>query len=102
MTIQLNGKLDGEMVSEIRFAGVSRGTIKPVATGLIGRIGGQLATELQRLPFIFNIRIRAPFRGLISTARSFSDPGLLVQDQLGPGFQAEKPPVQPPASEDKR
>lgn len=102
LTIDLNGKLDGEMVSEIRFAGVSRGTIKPVATGLIARVGGQLATELQRLPFIFNIRIRAPFRGLISSARSFSDPSLLIEDQLGPGFEAEKPPVQPLESENKR
>jgi len=102
MSIQMNGKLDGEMVSEIRFNGVSRGTIKPVATGLIARVGGQLATQLQRLPFIFNIRIRAPFRGLIASARSFSDPSLLIQDQLGPGFQAEKPTVQPPASETKR
>jgi hypothetical protein len=102
MTIQMNGKLDGEMVSEIRFNGVSRGTIKPVATGLIARVGGQLATQLQQLPFTFNIRIRAPFRGLISSARSFYDPSLLIQDQLGPGFQAEKPSVQSPDSENKR
>jgi translocation and assembly module TamB len=98
MTIELNGDLDGEMVSNIRFAGVSRGTIQPVATGLIARIGGQLAGELQRLPFIFNIQIRAPFRGLIAMARSFDDPSLLIQDQLGPQFQA----VQPSSSEEKR
>lgn len=102
MTIHLNGKLDGEMISEIRFAGVSRGTIQPVATGLIARVGGQLAKQLQQLPFIFNIRITAPFRGLIASARGFSDPSLLIQDQLGPGFQAEKPPVQPLESENKR
>lgn len=102
MSIQLNGKLDGEMVSEIRFNGVSRGSIRPVATGLIARVGGQLAREVQRLPFIFNIRIRAPFRGLIASARSFSDPSLLIEDRLGPGFQAEKPPVQPLESEKKR
>jgi hypothetical protein len=102
MTIQLNGKLDGEMVSEIRFNGVSRGSIRPVATGLIARVGGQLARQVQQLPFIFNIRIRAPFRGLIATTRSFSDPSLLIQDRLGPSFQAEKPPVQPLESEKKR
>jgi hypothetical protein len=102
MTIDMNGKLDGEMVSEIRFAGVSRGTIKPVATGPIARVGGQLATQLQQLPFIFNIRIRAPFRGLIGTARSFYDPSLLINDRLGPAFQAEKPPVQPKESVPRR
>jgi hypothetical protein len=98
MTIALDGRVDGEMVSQIRFAGVSRGTIQPVATGLIARVGGQLASELQRLPFIFNIRITAPFRGLIAMTRSFEDPSLLIQDQLGPQFQT----IQPPSSEDKR
>jgi translocation and assembly module TamB len=98
MTINLTGEIDGEMISQIRFAGVSRGTIQPVATGLIARVGGQLATELQRIPFIFNIQIRAPFRGLIAMTRSFDDPSLLIQDQLGPQFEA----VQPSSSEDKR
>lgn len=97
MTIGLDGRIDGEMVSRIRFAGVSRGTIQPVATGLIARIGGQLASKLQQIPFIFNIQIRAPFRGLIAMTRSFSDPSLLIEDRLGPGFEA----VQPPASETK-
>jgi hypothetical protein len=99
MTIALDGRLDGEMVSQIRFAGVSRGTIQPVATGLIARVGGQLASELQRIPFIFNIRITAPFRGLIAMARSFDDPSLLIEDRLGPGFETT---VQPSSSEDKR
>jgi hypothetical protein len=99
MTIGLDGRIDGEMVSNIRFAGVSRGTIEPVATGLIARVGGQLASRLQRIPFIFNIRITAPFRGLIAMARSFDDPSLLIEDRLGPGFETT---VQPSSSEDKR
>lgn len=98
MTIGLDGRIDGEMVSQIRFNGVSRGTIEPVATGLIARLGGQLAQELQRIPFIFNIRIAAPFRGLIAMSRSFQDPTLIIQDRLGPQFQT----VQPPSTEDKR
>lgn len=99
MTIALDGRLDGEMVSNIRFAGVSRGTIEPVATGLIARVGGQLASKLQRIPFIFNIRITAPFRGLIAMGRSFDDPSLLIEDRLGPGFETT---VQPSSSEDQR
>ena len=99
MTIGLDGRIDGEMVSNIRFAGVSRGTIEPVATGLIARVGGQLASRLQRIPFIFNIRITAPFRGLIAMARSFDDPSLLIEDRLGPGFETT---VQPSSSEDRR
>ena len=99
MTIAIDGRIDGEMVSNIRFAGVSRGTIQPVATGLIARVGGQLATQLQRLPFIFNIRVTAPFRGLIAMTRSFDDPSLLIEDRLGPGYETT---VQPSSSEDKR
>lgn len=102
MTIDLNGDLDGEMVSQIRFEGLSRGTIQPIATGLIARVGGRLANQLQRLPFRFNIQIRAPFRGLISTARSFYDPGVLVRDRLPAGFEPAEPPVQPPASRNDR
>ena len=98
MTIGIDGRLDGEMVSQIRFNGVSRGTIEPVATGLIARIGGQLAKEVQRIPFIFNIRVAGPFRSLIAMARSFDDPSMLIQDRLGPQFQT----VQPPSTEDKR
>jgi hypothetical protein len=98
MTIGLDGRIDGEMLSQIRFAGVSRGTIQPVATGLIARVGGQLARELQRIPFVFNIKIRAPFRGLIAMSRSFSDPSLLIEDRLGAGFEA----VQPSDSGNKR
>ncbi|NNM75476.1 hypothetical protein HJG53_00950 [Sphingomonas sp. ID1715] len=99
MTIALDGRIDGEMVSQIRFAGVSRGTIEPVATGLIARVGGQLARKLQRIPFVFNIRITAPFRGLIAMSRSFGDPSLLIEDRLGPGFETT---VQPSESGNKR
>lgn len=101
MAIDLNGDIDGEMVSRIRFEGVSRGTIQPVATGLIARVGGRLASQLQALPFRFNVQIRAPFRGLISTARSFYDPGVLVRDRLPPGFEPAPDTVQPPASRNK-
>lgn len=101
MRIDLDGDIDGEMVSRIRFEGISRGTIKPVATGLIARIGGRLATQLQALPFRFNVQIRAPFRGLISTARSFYDPGVLVRDRLPAGFEPAPAAVQPPASRNK-
>lgn len=102
LTISLNGDIDGEMVSDVRFNGVSRGTIEPVATGLIAALGGQIAREIQQIPFIFNINIRAPFRQLINTARSFSDPALLIRETLPPELQDEletDSPVQPQESE---
>lgn len=102
LTIALDGAVDGEMISRIRFEGVSRGTIAPVATGLIARLGGQLAAQVQRLPFRFNIRISAPFRGLMSSARSFYDPGLLLRDQLPAGVSPVDPPVQARVRPDSR
>jgi translocation and assembly module TamB len=95
LVIDMNGDIDGEMVSQIRFDGISRGTIEPVATGFIATVGGRLASQIQQMPFRFNIRIRAPFRGLISTARSFYDPGILVRDRLPAGLEPAPPSVQP-------
>ncbi|MGD9809703.1 MAG: YdbH domain-containing protein [Sphingobium sp.] len=75
LTILMDGAIDGEVVTQVAFNGVNRGELssvpKPIASQFIG------------LPFIFNVKIEAPFRGLLNTARSFYDPGLLVRQQLG-------------------
>lgn len=82
LTILMDGALDGEVVTQVAFNGVNRGELstvpKPIAKQFVG------------LPFIFNIRIAAPFRGLINTARSFTDPSLLIRQQLGAGFEPVK------------
>lgn len=113
LTISLDGDIDGEMVSAVKFTGVSRGTIEPIATGLIATIGGQVATQVQRLPFTFNIRITAPFRQLLNTAQGLYDPKVmiernlpeLIRQQRGPeqnrGIEPGRETVQPPASEDR-
>ena len=90
----MNGPLAGEMVTEVRFAGVSQGE---------GAKTNFLIRRLQRLPFVFNIRIKAPFRGLLDSAQSFYDPKRLIgatcprcstrQNNAAEGR------VQPPASE---
>lgn len=93
LVIELNGAIDGEMVTEVRFSGVNEGTVEVAEQSLVKEFVG--------LPFIFNIKVKAPFRGLLSTARSFTDPGLLIRQNL-PGFEpAETPmkPVQPKESE---
>ncbi|MCH4152579.1 MAG: YdbH domain-containing protein [Sphingobium sp.] len=82
LTILMDGALDGEVVTQVTFNGVNRGALsnvpKPIAQQFIG------------LPFIFNITIAAPFRGLINTARSFTDPSLLIRQHLGDGYEAVK------------
>jgi hypothetical protein len=96
LTIDLNGAIDGEIVSQIRFNGVNQGTLE----------GGQAGyfREFIGLPFIFNITIKAPFRGLLSTARSFTDPSELIRSQLPQvdpkNISPTKPNVQPQESEE--
>ncbi len=98
LEIALNGPLAGEMVTEVRFAGISQGQ---------GAKSNFLIRRLQRLPFVFNIRIKAPFRGLLDSAQSFYDPKRLVQRNLPQLLEeqdkraappAPAPIVQPPAS----
>jgi len=90
LEIGLDGHLDGEMVSRVRFTGVRQATPEQ----------GMVARLIRNLPFRFNIQIRAPFRGLIGSARAYIDPRLLLtQAQAKPATPAE-PSIQPPASGD--
>ncbi len=74
LAIDLDGSLDGEIVSLVRFDGVNQSPVAP--SGIVKSFIG--------LPFKFNIRVRAPFRGLVNTARSFQDPGLLLNRTVQP------------------
>jgi len=78
LTILMDGAIDGEVVTQVAFNGINRGKLstvpKPIATQFVG------------LPFIFNIKIEAPFRGLMNTARSFTDPSMLIRQHLGNDF----------------
>jgi len=69
LTIAMNGPLAGEMITDVRFAGVTQGQ---------GAKSNFIIRRLQRLPFVFNVRIQAPFRGLLDSAQSFYDPSRLL------------------------
>lgn len=91
LTIGLNGAIDGEMISEVRFNGVNQGT-EASQQGFFREFIG--------LPFLFNIKIVAPFRGLLNTAQSFVDPSILIRDDLPPGVDDDAiQTVQPKESE---
>jgi hypothetical protein len=94
LDITMNGPLAGEMVTEVKFAGVSQGA---------GAKSNFIIRRLQRLPFVFNIRIQAPFRGLLDSVQSFYDPKRLIGRNLPALLDAQNkangPRVQPPASE---
>ena len=68
-----------------------------------------LTRQVAKLPFVFNVKIQAPFRQLISSAKGFYDPTLVieqnlptllrVQQQVDAAKPGAEPPVQPPESE---
>ncbi len=88
LTIELNGALDGEIVSQIDFNGVNEAPLSPPKS--------YIARQFIGLPFIFNIKVTAPFRSLLNTARTFQDPSSLLQRTVP---ELRKPPVQPSESE---
>ncbi len=103
LTVVLNGDLDGEMVTDIRFGGVGQGE---------GATRNFLTNQVAKLPLIFNVKIRAPFRQLLTSAKGFYDPSLLIEQNLPALMRAQEeaegaakgapPPVQPPESEPMR
>ena len=103
LTIILNGDLDGEMVTDIRFGGVGQGE---------GAARNFLTNQVAKLPLIFNVKIRAPFRQLLTSAKGFYDPSLLIEQNLPALMRAQEEaeaaskavsnPVQPPESEPVR
>ncbi|SOB86781.1 Dicarboxylate transport [Sphingomonas guangdongensis] len=101
LDITLDGPLAGEMVTAIRFSGVSQGA---------GTKSNFIIRRLARLPFVFNVTVRAPFRQLVDAVRSYYDPSRLIERNLPALLQerrrreaapppAGSPPIQPPESE---
>jgi translocation and assembly module TamB len=89
LRIDMNGPLAGEMVTDVRFAGISQGK---------GAKSNFIIRRLQRLPFIFNVRIKAPFRGLLDSAQSFYDPRRLIQRNLPALLDEQNKRAAPPAN----
>lgn len=98
LEVDMNGPLEGEMITEVRFAGLRQGR---------GAKSNFLIRRLQQLPLVFNVRIQAPFRQLFDSAQSYYDPKRLIERNLPALIEAQKAAaqpqsVQPPASEPVR
>ena len=93
LKIELNGPLDGEMVTLVKLSGTNESPKSAKRSYLLKQITG--------IPFKFNIRISAPFRSLFNTAKNLDDPSALVQGDLPANLKASAPPpvpvVNPPA-----
>ncbi len=104
LAIDLDGALDGDIVTKVRFAGVNQAPIEGVRAKLPIPIH---VSGLTNFPFIFNVTITAPFRQLFETARSINDPTRLIermvpQLQAPPNASKTDKPVQPKESETVR
>jgi translocation and assembly module TamB len=91
LTIDFNGALDGEIISNVNFSGRNETPLVPPKNFI--------ARQFIGLPFKFNVTIKAPFRSLLNTARTFQDPTSLLQRTL-PDMREK--PVQPAESEKQR
>ena len=87
LEIVMNGPLAGEMITEVRFAGIGQGA---------GAKRNFLFDRLQKLPLIFNVRISAPFRQLIDSAQSFYDPRRLIERNLPTLLEEQTKRAKPP------
>jgi hypothetical protein len=65
LSLELNGRLDDEIITSIAFSGVNREPVKQNA--------GPGSVKLVGIPFKFNVTVKAPFMALSRTAASVTD-----------------------------
>ena len=96
LSIDLEGAIDGDVITKISFAGVNQAPIQGVRASFPIPIK---VTGLNNIPFIFNITITAKFRQLFEMARSFNDPSILINRMI-PQLEPEPrdKPKPPPKS----
>jgi hypothetical protein len=96
LRLTLDGDLSGEIVSSISFRGRNTGRpvdLSPIADSPLG------AVNARGVPFVFNVRITAPFRQLARTAAGIFDPGQIL-DATANGHAQENSPADTPPSVD--
>lgn len=89
MRVAMDGALEGEIVTRVRFSGVSQGE---------GAKRNFLTRRLAGLPLQFNVNLRAPFYQLITSFKSMYDPAY-VRDPRELGLiGVDGTVIQPPES----
>lgn len=98
LSIDLDGPLDGDVVTRVSFAGVNQAPIEGVRAKFPIPVR---VTGLTNFPFIFNVTITAPFRKLFDMSRTISDPSLLIErlnpdlQRIGPAKTIQRPESEP-------
>ncbi len=89
MSIGMDGALDGEIVTRVRFDGISQGE---------GTKRNFLTDRIAKLPIRFNINIKAPFQQLITSFKSLYDPAYVRDPRTLGLLDAAGRPVARPAA----
>lgn len=91
MNIRMDGPLTGEIVTRVRFDGVSQGE---------GTRSNFFTRQIADLPIRFNVNIRAPFYQLITSIRAMYDPAFVRDPReiglLSPDGEVLDTRVRPP------
>ena len=69
MSIDMDGSLQGEMVTKVSFEGIRQGK---------GTRRNFITNQIAKLPIRFNVNLRAPFFKLVSSFRSLYDPSYIT------------------------
>lgn len=78
LTIRFDGAIDGEMVTNVEFTGVSPN----IAREGQGFLLAGFTRELSDIPIRFDITLEAPFNQLLYSMRLLDDPGFLVNQAI--------------------
>ncbi len=81
LTIGMNGDIAGEIITEVKFDGLQQGD--DASRNFITK-------QLARIPIQFNVRIQAPFMQLMSSAKSYYEPEILVGQNLPALLRAQE------------
>ena len=81
LTIGMDGDIAGEIITEVKFSGLQQGD--DASRNFITK-------QLARIPLEFNVRIKAPFMQLMSSAKSYYEPEILVGQNLPALLRAQE------------
>lgn len=85
MTIAIEGDLEGEIVTNVKFGGVKQGA---------GTKRNFITKQVANLPIQFNVNIRAPFYQLITSVKAMYDPAFIKDPRTLGLVDAQGRPIQ--------